>query len=1355
MAASKTYTQSLADLKNRWIRRILAFVAILGSVFQAFGAQTVNLAWNASPDSTVVGYKVYYGTNPSTLLSSSSVDVGASLTASIPNLSGGTYYFGATSYNSSRVESDLSNISSTNLVSAPVITAQSSSATASFGSTANFSVTVTGSAPLVYQWFFNSAALANGGNVSGADTAVLTLTSVADANQGDYQLVVSNSQGTATSSVKTLTVINPPSIATQPSSLTRTAGASATFSVSANGAPTLGYQWLKNGTAVVDGGTLVGSTTAALTLTSVASSDVGSFQCVVTNSSGSATSSIATLTVVVPATITSEPPSQTVNGSSFAVFTVVATGTGPLTYAWSKNAGALVNSSKISGATTASLTVTNTSSADEGTYTVVVSNTGGSATSSGATLTVVAPPTITSQPGSVTTNLNSLVTFNVIAQSSQQISYHWIKNGAPIVSNTNMTGIASSSLTINSVQATDSGSYKCIITNTTGSVSSSLATLTVLVPPSITSQPANASTSVGASASFSVAAQGTQPMTYQWRFNSAPIAGATASTLNLSNVQQVNAGSYSCTISNQAGSALSSTATLMVGDATIITSQPTNQILNACGTLTLSVGVAGAATPTFQWFHNATAISGATSSIYSVPGVTRSDAGTYFVQVTGDAVITSSNATVTVNDPVFLNQPADNCISANATNVFTADACGQSLIYQWFFIPSGSSSVTVLNAATNSSLVIGPAGSKDVGQYFCVVSNNFNSITSRVASLGVESAPTITAQPNNLTVKTGNAVTFTVGATAPAPLTYQWVKSSKNIVGATNSFYTIAAVQTSDAGTYQCYVGTTLCQTTVLTSSNYGHLAVTKDRTKPVSKFSYPIANTQFSSGSTASFGPMSMTPPQIYLSGTASDDNGVADLTITRTYPPTAPLTIHPKLFGKPTMSQWTNSVSLVVGTNTFTAVVTDISGLTSTNHINVFLRVPSVLHVSTTGMGSTTPLAPLTFGTPTNGAILDIGRNYRISAKAAIGNVFSNWVDSRGVEISSSATLVFRMQTNLQLSANFVTNPIVANNASGSYNGLFYETNEVRIKSAGAIFNWIVRTDATFSGTLKLDGHSYVLTGAFDVHGHAIKQLLRSGKTPLTVDVHLDFARKQITGTISSPAPDAWSSALLADIAPYNNANHFPDSARYTLAISPGAGAPTSSPGGFGFGFVTTSPLGVISLGGSLGDGTPVSQMVPISKQGYWPIYIPLYGNRGLIEGWLNFSGGAPSGNISWIRPSGTMTLTYNGGFTNVTQVFGSPYTPRTPSVYPADGALDIGIPQLAFSCAVSNNNAIVSLPGGATNYLAGSISAPTGAVSLSYRPTGSSAILAGHGAVLQWNNGAYGYVISNNISMPLHLH
>src|SRR2546426_4770008 len=118
---------------------------------------------------------------------------------------------------------------------------------------------------------------------------------------------------------------------------------------------------------------------------------------VVSNTAGSVPSSVATLTVNSPPTITTQPASRTVTAGQTATFSVTATGTAPLSYQWQK-AGV-----PISGATQASYITPPTTSADNGAqFTVVVSNTAGSVPSSVATLTGNSPPTITSQPASRT-----------------------------------------------------------------------------------------------------------------------------------------------------------------------------------------------------------------------------------------------------------------------------------------------------------------------------------------------------------------------------------------------------------------------------------------------------------------------------------------------------------------------------------------------------------------------------------------------------------------------------------------------------------------------------------------------------------------------------------------------------------------------------------------------------------------------------------------------------------------------------------------------------------------------------------------------------------------------------------------
>ena len=178
-----------------------------------------------------------------------------------------------------------------------------------------------------------------------------------------------------------------PTITTAPGNQTVTAGQTATFTVVAAGTAPLSYQWQKNGANIA------GATGASYTTPATATSDSGStFDVVVSNTAGTATSAAATLTVSptpVAPTVTTPPANQTVTAGQTATFTVVAAGTAPLSYQWQKNSAA------IGGATSSTYTTPATATSDNGAqFTVVVSNAAGSATSSAATLTVNAAPTL-------------------------------------------------------------------------------------------------------------------------------------------------------------------------------------------------------------------------------------------------------------------------------------------------------------------------------------------------------------------------------------------------------------------------------------------------------------------------------------------------------------------------------------------------------------------------------------------------------------------------------------------------------------------------------------------------------------------------------------------------------------------------------------------------------------------------------------------------------------------------------------------------------------------------------------------------------------------------------------------------
>jgi hypothetical protein len=175
-----------------------------------------------------------------------------------------------------------------------------------------------------------------------------------------------------------------PSITAQPQSATVNVGASATFSVSASGSD-LAYQWTRGGQPIA------GATDATYTLNSVtATDDQAQFAVSVSNASGQVTSTSAVLTVVSPPTITAHPTDTSAVAGSAVSFSVGASAThGTLAYQWYKGATALVDGDHVSGAKTAVLSLDQVTSADGGSYSAHVSNSAGSVSSNGATLTVI------------------------------------------------------------------------------------------------------------------------------------------------------------------------------------------------------------------------------------------------------------------------------------------------------------------------------------------------------------------------------------------------------------------------------------------------------------------------------------------------------------------------------------------------------------------------------------------------------------------------------------------------------------------------------------------------------------------------------------------------------------------------------------------------------------------------------------------------------------------------------------------------------------------------------------------------------------------------------------------------------
>src|SRR5262245_29129820 len=166
-------------------------------------------------------------------------------------------------------------------------------------------------------------------------------------------------------------------------------------------------------------------------------------------------------------------------------------------------------------------------------------------------------PIILVQPLSVSVLNLDMATFTVVASSGTTMTYQWYKDGNPI------PGATAAIFSILHVTISDQGGYYVKITNAGGTTQSATATLTVLGPPSITSQPVSQTVTQAQSVSFSVQAVASPAPTYQWMFNGAPLAGATSSVLTFPGVQSTNAGKYTVVVSNPFGSVTSVVATLL------------------------------------------------------------------------------------------------------------------------------------------------------------------------------------------------------------------------------------------------------------------------------------------------------------------------------------------------------------------------------------------------------------------------------------------------------------------------------------------------------------------------------------------------------------------------------------------------------------------------------------------------------------------------------------------------------------------------------------------------------------------------------------------------------------------------
>lgn len=343
----------------------------------------------------------------------------------------------------------------------PEITQGPEAQTAVSGAAVTFRVNANSMGPLTYRWLFN------GTNLPAALSANLLVPAALDSSAGDYSVVVANAAGSITSAVARLTVVLPPQITAQPEPRVGGVGGNISFSVTATSSVPVTYQWRFNGK------NLAGATATNLTINNIQPENGGNYSVLVSNQAGTTTSAPAPLTVDLPPYVTTQPRNQTGITGGRAAFNVTAQSAGPLTYQW------LRSGTNIPGANAAELVLTNVTRDMAGTYAVVVRNVAGAITTAPVSLTVLSPPLISNPPLSQTGSIGGKATLNLTASGSPPLRYFWFFKGASLPGATNPV------LEIPRLTTENAGAYTAVVTNSAGSATSQVATLSLPANPSL------------------------------------------------------------------------------------------------------------------------------------------------------------------------------------------------------------------------------------------------------------------------------------------------------------------------------------------------------------------------------------------------------------------------------------------------------------------------------------------------------------------------------------------------------------------------------------------------------------------------------------------------------------------------------------------------------------------------------------------------------------------------------------------------------------------------------------------------------------------------------------------------------
>ena len=705
------------------------------------------------------------------------------------------------------------------------ISSQPEAATVCAGGDATFSLTATGT-DLTYQWESSTDGV-SWVELEGETAAALQVANVAPGQNGSqYRAIVRSLCGKVTSASASLTVNGGVTISVQPKDVTVCAGATATFSTTAAGAG-LSYQWQSS----IDGqrwSDVDGAETATFELPEVQNAQSGQqYRVIVTGTCGQVLSDAATLTVDPLVSITRQPEDQTVDEGGDAVFSVTAAGA--TAYQWKTSHDGGQSWQVLPDATAANLQLAQVTMDNNGSfYTVLVTGKCGVIASDTVALYVTAHPVITLLP-------------NALPAATVGQSYHQdlhAEGGTTPYQYRVTAGALPANLTLESstgaLSGTPSaaGTFPVTIQATGANHFSGSRRYTLQVQaPVLTLEPESLATGfVGVSYHQQLTASGgTGPYMYTLTSGRLPeglrleedgmLSGNPSESGTFENIVITATDASSGT--NAPFSVAKSFSLKILGTGSCMTVQQWPAAQTVCTGSTAHFTVDGTGIDGLQWQSKAKDASswqdipGATSETLSLEQTTVLQNGTQYrviLSSTDCGSLTSQPVTLTVNgETVITGQPVDTTACAGETARFSVTATGSSLTYQWQSSADGRTWNNIAGATSEvfhtPTLEVKASGT----QYRVVVQGSCGEVTSEPASVTVQPATSIDAQPEDQTVCAGDDATFTVTASGAARQ-YQWQTSTdgstwKKIDGATSNRLTVSDPTEEQSGTqYRVWV---------------------------------------------------------------------------------------------------------------------------------------------------------------------------------------------------------------------------------------------------------------------------------------------------------------------------------------------------------------------------------------------------------------------------------------------------------------------------------------------------------------------------------------------------------------------